>query len=47
MDEFQVQTWGEDSDEMWENGIALARLDPERLVVKVPATMEGLKRQTR
>ena len=28
---------------MWENGIALARLDPERLVVKVPATMEGIK----
>ena len=43
VDEFQVQTWGEDSDEMWENGIALARLDPERLVVKVPATMEGIK----
>ena len=43
VDEFQVQTWGEDSDEMWENGIALARLDPERLVVKVPATLEGIK----
>lgn len=43
VEEFQVQTWGEDSDEMWKNGIALARLDPERLVVKVPATLEGIK----
>lgn len=43
VEEFQVQTWGEDSDEMWKNGIALARQDPERLVVKVPATLEGIK----
>ena len=43
VEEFQVQTWGEDSDEMWKNGIALARLDPERVVVKVPVTLEGIK----
>ena len=26
--EFQVQTWGKTSDEMWKNGIALAKYDP-------------------
>jgi len=41
--EFQVQTWGEDSDEMWKNGIALAKRDPDAIVVKVPATLEGIK----
>lgn len=35
--------WGEDSDEMWKNGIALARLDSERVVVKVSVTLEGIK----
>jgi len=41
--EFQVQTWGADSDEMWKNGIALAKRDPDAIVVKVPATLEGIK----
>ena len=39
--EFQVQTWGESSDEMWKNGIALAKYDPDVIVVKVPATFDG------
>ena len=41
--EFQVQTWGESSDEMWKNGIALAKYDPDVIVVKVPGTFEGIK----
>jgi transaldolase len=41
--EFQVQTWGESSDEMWKNGIALAKYDPDVIVVKVPATFDGIK----
>lgn len=41
--EFQVQTWGGSSDEMWKNGIALAKYDPDVIVVKVPATFEGIK----
>ena len=41
--EFQVQTWGSSSDEMWKNGIALAKYDPDVIVVKVPATFEGIK----
>ena len=41
--EFQVQTWGKTSDEMWKNGIALAKYDPDVIVVKVPGTFEGIK----
>ena len=41
--EFQVQTWGESSDEMWKNGVALASYDPDVIVVKVPGTFEGIK----
>jgi len=41
--EFQVQTWGASSDEMWKNGIALAKYDPDVIVVKVPCTFEGIK----
>lgn len=41
--EFQVQTWGASSDEMWKNGIALAKYDPDVIVVKVPSTFEGIK----
>ena len=41
--EFQVQTWGASSDEMWKNGIGLAKYDPDVIVVKVPATFEGIK----
>ena len=43
VDEFQVQTWGSTCDEMWKNGIALAKYDPEVIVVKVPCTYEGIK----
>jgi len=28
---------------MWKNGIALAKYDPDVIVVKVPATLEGVK----
>ena len=41
--EFQVQTWGATSDDMWKNGIALAKYDPDVIVVKVPGTFEGIK----
>jgi len=29
--------------ETWKNGIALAKYDPDVIVVKVPATLEGVK----
>tara|TARA_B110000977_G_scaffold149577_1_gene189610 strand:+ start:942 stop:1871 length:930 start_codon:yes stop_codon:yes gene_type:complete len=41
--EFQVQTWGTTSDEMWKNGVALASYDKDVIVVKVPGTFEGIK----
>eukprot|EP00227_Mantoniella_beaufortii_P010228 CAMPEP_0197591204 /NCGR_PEP_ID=MMETSP1326-20131121/12940_1 /TAXON_ID=1155430 /ORGANISM="Genus nov. species nov., Strain RCC2288" /LENGTH=360 /DNA_ID=CAMNT_0043156589 /DNA_START=176 /DNA_END=1258 /DNA_ORIENTATION=- len=41
--EFQIQTWGASSEEMWKNGIALAKYDPDVIVVKVPATFDGIK----
>jgi len=41
--EFQVQTWGVTSDEMWKNGVALASYDKDVIVVKVPGTFEGIK----
>jgi len=28
---------------LWKNGIALAKYDPDVIVVKVPATLEGVK----
>ena len=41
--EVQIQTWGANSDEMWKNGIALAKYNTDVIVVKVPATFEGIK----
>jgi len=39
--EFMVQTWGSSVQEMYENGMAIAALDLERIVVKVPVTASG------
>ena len=41
--EVHVPAWGMDSDEIWKNGIVLARNDPQRIVVAVPCSYEGIK----
>lgn len=41
--EFMCQAWGSTADEMYEIGMELSRFDPERVVVKVPVTVEGTK----
>jgi len=45
--EFLAQTWGVDSDEMYSIGKELAKIDRERIVVKVPVTYEGTKAASR
>jgi transaldolase len=41
--EVHVPSWGLDSDEIWKNGIVLAKNDPQRIVVAVPCSYEGVK----
>jgi len=41
--EVHVPSWGLDSDEIWKNGIVLAKNDPQRIVVAVPCSYEGIK----
>ena len=43
VNEVHVPSWGLDSDEIWKNGIVLAKNDPQRIVVAVPCTFEGVK----
>ena len=40
-DEFMCQSWGKDAESLFSNGMALA--NSEKVVVKVPATVEGIK----
>ncbi|CAK8996479.1 unnamed protein product [Durusdinium trenchii] len=42
-DEFMCQSWGKDASELYDTGMKLAGLDKEKIVVKVPATVEGIK----
>eukprot|EP00434_Breviolum_minutum_P001447 symbB.v1.2.001275.t1/scaffold64.1/size360880/7 len=42
-DEFMCQTWGKEEEKFYETGIQLANIDKEKVVVKVPATLEGVK----
>lgn len=39
--EVHLQTWGDDPDTATARGLALARIDPTRVLVKVPVTREG------
>ncbi len=39
--EFMCQSWGEKSHDMYSNGMALSEIDRQRIVIKVPVTMEG------
>lgn len=39
--EIHLQTWGSDGHQQLANGRALAALDPERVLVKVPITRQG------
>lgn len=41
--EFMAQAWGGGSDALVASGLALARVDPQRIVVKVPVTAEGTR----
>ena len=43
VNEVHVPSWGLDSDEIWKNGIVLAKNDPQRIVVAVPCTYDGIK----
>ena len=40
-DEFMCQAWGSTSTEMYNVGMQLSEIDREKIVVKVPVTMEG------
>jgi len=42
-DEFMCQAWGPTSEDMYNVGMLLSQVDRERVVVKVPVTMEGTK----
>ena len=42
-DEFMCQAWGASSQDMYEVGMALSEIDREKVVIKVPVTMEGTK----
>lgn len=42
-DEFMCQAWGATSQELYDCGMALSQPDRERIVVKVPVTMSGVK----
>lgn len=41
--EFMCQAWGSTADEMYQIGMELSGIDPERVVIKVPVTVEGTK----
>ena len=47
VNEVHVPSWGLDSDEIWKNGIVLAKNDPQRIVVAVRARSKASKRPTR
>ena len=40
-EEFMCQTWGTTADDMYATGIALASIDRDRIVIKVPVTKLG------
>ena len=40
------QTWGANAQEMYENGMAIAQKDRERVVIKVPVTAMGAEAAT-
>jgi len=40
-EELHLQTWGTDVEAATERGLALAAIDPARVLVKVPLTLEG------
>ena len=46
-EEFMCQAWGGSVDKLVETGLALRALDPERVVVKVPVTAEGVEAAAR
>lgn len=39
--QLHLQTWGPDVEAATARGLALARIDPERVLVKVPVTLQG------
>ena len=43
VDEFMAQAWGGTAEKLFDTGLQLRALDPERLVVKLPTTMAGLE----
>jgi len=46
-DEFMCQTWGYDEKQMYDIGMDLSELDRERIVIKVPMTVDGTKAAAR
>ena len=45
--EFMCQAWGSTADEMYDVGMQLSQIDRDRIVIKVPVTMEGTKAAAR
>ncbi|KAG1664837.1 hypothetical protein FOA52_007095 [Chlamydomonas sp. UWO 241] len=41
--EVQLQAWGDNASKMTSNALSLAGIDPRRIVVKLPATADGLQ----